>query len=636
MRKKIFLGLLLLFILVGGLLGYAAYNAAALIEGNKPAIEAAASDALGADVALGDISATIFPTVRLTIDGVTVTNPSDESEQITLSNVTFHARLLPLLRRRLEVKVLSFDQPQIVMLMEAEGPRVAGLPRVAASSEETVTTELPFDLSFDRVAINDGTVTLRYPEDGTEYVISGLNLEASVSFDGRRAELNGLTGTATVLDDIVVEYGGSQIEYALDTSVITIGAMNAELLGSRFDIKGILDATDSSSAITITSDGVRLDKLNPLLAKFVPIVNEWGIRGVAKPDLTFALTPEGYSAIGTLAMADIVGTVFDIAMTGPTGTVALKANQDRQAVQSETLAASLNGVPLEATLKASFADGNARLEQVTFSAFSGTGEVSASLSLDDEMPFAADLKFADGSIQELSTALLTDFPMKLQGNLEKANAKLEGAYTDDVMSSMTGSGGLLLTDGLLDQVNLAKEVLAAIDSIPFVSDSLYQLVPERLRDELDRDYTILERVEGTFAVAENTLTTNDLVVVGGLFSLDAKGSVGFDAVMDLNATIYFNADFSAALAESVVQLTTLYDNEGRLAVPLTIKGDPANLKVFPDVSGLLMNAVKGTVQKKANELLDSVLKGDDSEEGGSEEESNPLNKLRGLIPGKKN
>jgi hypothetical protein len=227
--------------------------------------------------------------------------------------------------------------------------------------------------------------------------------------------------------------------------------------------------------------------------------------------------------------------------------------------------------------------------------------------------------------------------MKLQGNLEKANAKLEGAYTDDVMSSMTGSGGLLLTDGLLDQVNLAKEVLAAIDSIPFVSDSLYQLVPERLRDELDRDYTILERVEGTFAVAENTLTTNDLVVVGGLFSLDAKGSVGFDAVMDLNATIYFNADFSAALAESVVQLTTLYDNEGRLAVPLTIKGDPANLKVFPDVSGLLMNAVKGTVQKKANELLDSVLKGDDSEEGGSEEESsNPLDKLRGLIPGKKN
>jgi uncharacterized protein involved in outer membrane biogenesis len=204
MRKKIFLGLLLLLILVGGLLGYAAYNAGALIEGNKPAIEAAASDTLGADVTLGGISATIFPTVRLTIDGVTVTNPADEREQFTLSNVAFHARLLPLLRRRLEVKILSFDQPQIVILMEAEGPRVAGLPREAASSEETETTELPFDLCFDRVAINDGTVTLRYSEDETEYVISGLNLEASVSFDGRRAVLNGLTGRATVLDDIVL------------------------------------------------------------------------------------------------------------------------------------------------------------------------------------------------------------------------------------------------------------------------------------------------------------------------------------------------------------------------------------------------------------------------------------------------
>jgi hypothetical protein len=319
--------------------------------------------------------------------------------------------------------------------------------------------------------------------------------------------------------------------------------MNAELLGSRIDIKGILDATESSSSVAITSDGVRLDKLNPLFAKFVPIVNEWGIKGVAKPDLTFALTPEGYSANGTLAMADIVGTVFDIAVTGPTGTVSLNANQDRQAVQSDALAASLNGVPLDAALKASFADRNALLEQVTFSAFSGTGEVSASLNIDDGMPFAADFRFADGSIQELSTALLTDFPMKLQGTLEKANTKLEGAYTDDVMSTVTGSGGLLLTDGLLEQVNLAKKVLAAIDSIPFVSDSLYQLVPERLRDQLDSDYTILEGVEGTFAIAENTLTTNDLAVVGGLFSLDAKGSVGFDAVMDLKATIYFNADF---------------------------------------------------------------------------------------------
>ncbi len=634
MRKKIFLGLLLLLILVGGLLGYAAYNAGALIEGNKPAIEAAASEALGADVSLGDISATIFPTVRLTIDGVTVTNPADEREQFTLSNVAFHARLPPLLRRRLEVKILSFDQPQIVILMEAEGPRVAGLPREAASSEET--TELPFDLSFDQVAINDGTVTLRYPEDGTEHVVSDLNLTAAVSFDGRRAVLNGLTGRATVLDDIVVEYSGSQIEYALDTSVITIGAMNSELLGSRFDIKGILDATESSSSVAITSDGVRLDKLDPLFTKFAPIVNEWGIKGVAKPDLTFALTPEGYSAKGTLAMADIVGTVFDIAVTGPTGTVSLKANQDRQVAQSDALAASLNGVPLEAKAKASLAEGHARLEQVTFSAFSGTGKVSASLNLDDSMSFAAEFAFADGSIQELSTALLTDFPMKLQGTLEKANTKLEGAYTDDVMSTVTGSGGLLLTDGLLEQVNLAKKVLAAIDSIPFVSDSLYQLVPERLRGQLDRDYTILERVEGTFAVAENTLTTNDLAVVGGLFSLDARGRVGFDAVMDLNATIYFNADFSDALAESVDQLRTLYDDEGRLVIPLNIKGDPANLKVFPDVPELLKNAVKGTVKKKVNELLDSVLKGDDSEEGGSEESSNPLNKLRGLIPGKKN
>jgi hypothetical protein len=94
------------------------------------------------------------------------------------------------------------------------------------------------------------------------------------------------------------------------------------------------------------------------------------------------------------------------------GSVSLNANQDRQLVESDSLAATLNDVPLEAEGKAS------------------------------------------------------------------------------------------LADGLLEQVNLAREFLTAIDSIPFVSDSLYQLVPERLRGELDRNYTILEGVEGTFAVAD--------------------------------------------------------------------------------------------------------------------------------------
>ena len=208
------------------------------------------------------------------------------------------------------------------------------------------------------------------------------------------------------------------------------------------------------------------------------------------------------------------------------------------------------------------------------------------------------------------------------------------------MATVTGSGGMLLTDGLMEQVNLAKEVLAAIDSIPFVSDSVYQLVPEGLRGQLDQDYTILERVEGTFAIAGQQMTTSDLAVDGGLFHLEAKGSVGFDAVMDLDATIYFNAEFSAALAEPVPQLKTLYDSEGRFAFPLDIKGPPDNLKVFPDVSELLKNAISGTVREKAGELLNNLLDGDDESEDSeteedepTEEENKPLNRLRRLLPG---
>ena len=127
------------------------------------------------------------------------------------------------------------------------------------------------------------------------------------------------------------------------------------------------------------------------------------------------------------------------------------------------------------------------------------------------------------------------------------------------------------------------------------------------------------------------MTTDDLAIVGGLFDLDAKGSIGFDAVMDRDATIYFNAEFSAAFAETVPQLKTLYDNQGRLVIPLDIKGPPDDLKVFPDMSELLKNALKGTVLEKANELLNS----DDAERGetdGEKKENNSLKRLRKLLP----
>jgi hypothetical protein len=70
------------------------------------------------------------------------------------------------------------------------------------------------------------------------------------------------------------------------------------------------------------------------------------------------------------------------------------------------------------------------------------------------------------------------------------------------------------------------------------------------------------------------MTTKDLAVIGGLFNLNSKGIVGFDAVMDLDATISFNTDFSAALVEPVPQLKTIYGGKGRLVVPLDIKGRP--------------------------------------------------------------
>lgn len=292
--------------------------------------------------------------------------------------------------------------------------------------------------------------------------------------------------------------------------------------------------------------------------------------------------------------------------------------------EASRLTGKLNGGPFEADVAGRVLGVKGEIERLAMRAFSGTALADVQWETDSPLPFSLNIAFSEMSVEELSAALAPDLPMKLKGTLHDLTVKITGEG-DDPAKTAKGEMTFFLGDGLLEEVNLASRVLGAVKDIPFIAGTLLDAVPEGLMAELDQQYTLLERVEGRFSIADEALITQDLVVKGGLFDLVAKGRIGFDSSLDLDSTIYFNPEFSAALAESVEQIAILFDDQGRLAFPVRITGTSPDLKVFPDLKALLKGTVKRTLLDRARDLLDG------SAGEGEGEEEKPRRRLRDIF-----
>ena len=630
MKKLVYVAIVLL-VLCAGVLGLALYNANALAKRYKPTLQKMASDALGSDVSLGPIGISLIPDLELAVDGVTITSKEDPSEKLELEKLGFQMKLLPLLRGRLDVTALSLDNPHVAAFIEEEGLRIAGLPRHRETAEPEAPPnedeELPLELKFESVNVDNGTIVITDLATGTEYTLSSLDISTSIVPSPEEIVLSRIKGSVEALSAIKVAFEGSDLRHGATDATLHVGGLTVRTLGNEINVSGDVKPDDSSKKLKISSDGIDLASLGPLYDKFAPVVAEYGLAGAARPDMSFALAPGGYTASGTVSVSQVAADIAGVALTGLAGSVSVQADQHAQEISADKLEALLNDIPISADVLASLQGEEAKLTGTNVSAFSGTGETALATTLNDAAPFSADLSVTDMSIQELTAALMPELPMKLQGTLKQLDVDVKGELTEKLTSSVKGNVSFQIADGLLEQVNLAAAVLSAVDNIPFVRGALLDLVPERLRDQLERDYTLLKNVEAYFTVADETLTTEKAMIVRGeLFDMTSEGTIGFDTEMNLACTISFNSEFSAALAESAKELTTLFDKQERLTFPIRITGTTENLSVVPDIKGLLKRGVGTTVKEEAGRLLDDLLRDKDEEE-----KKRPGEKLRNLL-----
>jgi uncharacterized protein involved in outer membrane biogenesis len=145
MKKKILLSLLSLFILVATGAGFALYKLNDIVSTFRPQIEQQLSTALGAQVQLGEISASIFPTCHLSVKEVKVLAADGKAAALSLGGLTASVALRPLLSKKLDISNLEIERPQITLIKDASGTTVQGLAPAKSSVKLSVERILKSD-----------------------------------------------------------------------------------------------------------------------------------------------------------------------------------------------------------------------------------------------------------------------------------------------------------------------------------------------------------------------------------------------------------------------------------------------------------------------------------------------------------
>jgi hypothetical protein len=659
MKKFIIFILLLLVIAIGGL-AFAVSRASDIVAEYKPELERMASEALGSTVTLGELSASVFPKASVIVSSAKVADPENPEKAITVDNVSLDLELLPLLSGNVVITSLRIIKPTIVMSLEEDGIYIDGFARPEATPSSSgsatpakTTSETPaatptltnadavtvdlrsFEISGASLTVNDMVAE-------TVHTVDGLDLEASLQFAMNKVHLSAVKGAGVFRKTVDFSYTCDTIRYSFEDGTIGLDSLQPQIGDSYVVMTGDLNVSDDSKELQIVGDNVIMEDFREVFAIFAPAANDFGVAGKVEPNIKFALTPTGYRADGTVKVVDFAAGVPDVVtLNGLTGTLMVNATEAAQSVTTEGMNATMNGAPMTLTMRAGLNPETGKIEPLTINAFQGKGTFNTTLTLSDErIPFSAKVVTSGMLIEELVPAFAPDMPFAITGTFQTMNGTIRSTLDDDMLSGLVGESNVMFVDGTVMDVNLGKQVLGSITELPFIQGALLAYAPASFAEFVENPDTVLEEVSGSFMLKEETIFSNDMKIVSDFFAVDAKGTIGLDTNLDLDAIVRFNADFSAELADDVEGLFGLLDEDGRLVVPVKITGIPPELVTKPDMSGMLKSVMKQTVQNEAQKLLEDQLDEETSGVvnellGGDDEEGGVGGLVKGLFGGKK-
>ena len=247
------------------------------------------------------------------------------------------------------------------------------------------------------------------------------------------------------------------------------------------------------------------------------------------------------------------------------------------------------------SMRVALTDGVARLSDIALSLYGGTAKGSATVR-----PFATGLPFSlDQSAEGVSIGPLIAALAPAQAGAVEGRASLtihvEGESTRQPwVGTLNGSGALSIVEGTIVGVGVVKQMKKALAGAGAAG--------------IEGDRTPFERMSAHFAIAEGVASTDDLEFRSKSVDGDGRGTVALSGALNLDILASFSRSVSALLVAKTHALAVRLGADGRLSVPLLIRGTIHEPRIQLDLARVLSEGALKQLNKEGTKgLLKKLL-----------------------------
>ena len=569
--KKFFVILVVISLMAvgGGIFFFSTFDA----DEYRPLVIEKLESALGVPLELERISLAWRGGAALELDDLTLyQDPAGQQVLVTLESARILVPLMPLLAGQLQITSIVLDKPALTLVRGADGKIKVISNENKSTSEISSKTQsksklggegaaiLPF--MINKVEIEDALIRYRdetaaQPMDmlleNVDLKLKNVSLRQMISFDGRAS-------------------------FAAPTQ-------NLDFSGKfKFLIK------QQSAELRDLKVAADLDALNEnTLMKFFPPIKQAGLNNI-EGKVSVLIPSIQLASSGAPLIKGEVGI-------------------DGGLVELQTIAQ-----PIRVTESRIYFQGD-RIQIDRLSGQIGSGKIEG-----------------QGRVESFSTqpliifnANVADFDLKeILAKPKPGDPTLEGILSADFSGTaavaqqvvFNGQGKVQLEQGVIRNLNILQEVFGRISMVPGLSQRLRSRLSEEYQKKFEAPDTYLETLDlpiqaqnGTFFVQGANIQTDSFQLVGdGSLDLNNNLSGAFMLSMD--------PDLSNAFIRSVEELAYLNDSQGRMQIPLTLRGSVSKPQILPN----LQYVASKLAVAKAQDLIGSLFRKEEPAQQNQEAE----------------
>ena len=636
--RRWLLALAALVLLLGLVLGLAAFNLDAYLNANRDAIAKQAALALGRDVAFGEVGVSLRGGLGIRVAELAVADdPAFSKDPFLRTGVLeVRIRILPALRGRIEVGRVVLRSPEITVIRTAQGLSTASLghgPGTAAPAETPAEPAAPGALLVALVDIEDGTLRFvdRRSRPPVETVATQLDFRASdvalgapVRFEMEAAVLGAarqnlrasgsVDAAAGPTVDVAIELAPLDLAKALASAMLA-GSAPEGLVGSgsgRLELRAKGTAEDLAVEARIDARDAELrfgDRFakprgRPLslalsgrrhaadleINQGEVVIDETrlavkgAVENLPRPRVRMRVTSQA-ARPASFGTGDATDVLRDLALETQ---LSFPSSGPRVAASLRSPSGSLRGVEYgDLALEARIDRGRIELSKLSLASYGG--ELGLSGSVDLRAPgapaFDARIDVQGASVERLLAAQGPADPPRASGSLDAhLDVRGAGASWEAIAPTLVGAGDLVVADGVLRGFNPAGEALRALVGLPILSDRKLGRLFDSHPQVFGAEDTPFERIEARLEISGGELVARDARLLARDYDVTGKGRYAFAGRLDSSAVMAFSRELSDAVVDAEKKLRFLRSPEGRVEFPVKIDGTPGDIDVQPDLA----------------------------------------------------